>query len=102
MNFLFEDVQKRDTAPLTLSVHAREGYSSHFVCLSLCVSLFYFGEAAVFTDETYISTMYVGDDLSPLNVACFFFNQSYWGKSEWNFSRNCSNVPPLIYSMSSM
>ena len=24
---------------LTLSVHSREGYSSHFVCLSVCVSL---------------------------------------------------------------
>ena len=25
---------------LTLSAHAQEGYSSHFVCLSVCVSLF--------------------------------------------------------------
>ena len=24
---------------LTLSVHAREGYSSHFVCLSICLSV---------------------------------------------------------------
>ena len=43
---------------LTLSAHAREGYSNHFVCLSVClsVSLFYFGEGAVFRVETYIST----------------------------------------------
>ena len=32
---------------LTLSAHAREGYSSHFVCLSVCL-LFYCGEGAVF------------------------------------------------------
>ena len=25
---------------LTLSAHAREGYSSHFVCLSVCLSAF--------------------------------------------------------------
>ena len=48
---------------LTLSVHAREGYSNHFVCQSVslslchsvCVSLFYFGERAIFRVETYIS-----------------------------------------------
>ena len=50
---------------LTLSAHAREGYSSHFVTLSVCVSLFDFGEGAVFRVETYTST------LSPLNVALF-------------------------------
>ena len=48
------------TELLTLSAHAREGYSSHFVCQSVsqsvCVSLFYFGEGAVFRVETYIST----------------------------------------------
>ena len=42
---------------LTLSVHVREGYSSHFVSLSLCASLFYFGEGAFFRVETYISMM---------------------------------------------
>ena len=31
-------------AQLTLSAHAREGYSIHFVCQSVCVSLFDFGE----------------------------------------------------------
>ena len=41
---------------LTLSAHAREGYSSHFVCQSVSLSLFYFGEGAVFRVETYIST----------------------------------------------
>ena len=40
---------------LTLSAHAREGYSSHFVCLSVCL-LFYCGEGAVFRVETYINT----------------------------------------------
>ena len=33
---------------LTLSAHAREGYSSHFVCHSVSLSLFDFGEDAVF------------------------------------------------------
>ena len=37
---------------LTLSAHAREGYSSHFVCLSICDC----GEGAVFRVETYINT----------------------------------------------
>ena len=41
---------------LTLSVHAREGYSSHFVGLCVSVSLFDFGEGAVFRVESYIST----------------------------------------------
>ena len=41
---------------LTLNAHAREGYSSHFVCHSVCVSLFDFGEGAVFRVETYIDT----------------------------------------------
>ena len=45
------------------SAHAREGYSSHFVCLSVCVSLFHSG------GETYIYIL--GNDLSPLNVALF-------------------------------
>ena len=44
------------TLLLTLSAHAREGYSSHFVCHSVCVSLFDFGEGAVFRVETYIDT----------------------------------------------
>ena len=42
---------------LTLSAHAREGYSSHFVSLSVtlsvCVSLFDFGEGTIFKVETY-------------------------------------------------
>ena len=40
---------------LTLSAHAREGYSSHLVCHSLTHSLFHSGEGAVFRVETYIS-----------------------------------------------
>ena len=40
---------------LTLSAHAREGYSSHFVCLSVCVSLLHSGEGADFRVEIYIS-----------------------------------------------
>ena len=42
---------------LTLSAHAREGYSSHFVCLS--VFFFYCGEGAVFRVETYISSTFL-------------------------------------------
>ena len=42
----------------------------------------------------------LGDDLSPSNVA-LKIEAIFWRKSEWNFGRNCSNVPPLIWSMSS-
>ena len=42
------------------SAHAREGYNSHFVCLSVCHFLIL--EKAPFSVETYI----LGDDLSPL------------------------------------
>ena len=40
---------------LTLSMHAVEGYSSHFVCQSVCLSLLNSGEGADFRVETYIS-----------------------------------------------
>ena len=40
---------------LTLSAHVREGYSSHFVSQSV-MSLFDFGEGAIFRVENYIST----------------------------------------------
>ena len=40
---------------LTLSAHAREGYSSHFVSLSVSLSLFHSEEDADFRVETYIS-----------------------------------------------
>ena len=36
---------------LTLSAHAWEGYSSHFVCQSVCVTDF--GEGTAFRVETY-------------------------------------------------
>ena len=52
---------------LTLSSHAREGYSSHFV--SVCLSLFDFGEDAIFRVETYVHQYILVDDLSPSNVA---------------------------------
>ena len=41
------------------------------------MSLFYFGEGALFRVETYISTFY--DDLSPLNLA-LFKNRSHFGE----------------------
>ena len=59
---------------LTLSAHAREGYSSHFVTLSVCH--FSILEKAPFNLHQYI----LGDDLSPLNVALFFLNRSYFGE----------------------
>ena len=51
-------------------MHGREGYSSYFVCLSVTL---YFGEDAVYRVKTYIHQYSLGDDLSPLNVALFFF-----------------------------
>ena len=53
---------------LTLSAHAREGYSSHFVCQSVCVS---FLEKAPFLGLKITPVYILGDDLSPLNVALF-------------------------------
>ena len=52
---------------ITLSAHAREGYSSQSVSLSL----FHSGEGADFRVETDTSVYILGDDLSPLNVALF-------------------------------
>ena len=43
---------------LTLSVHAREGYSSQFVCLSVCLSTSDFEDDGVFTFETGINVNY--------------------------------------------
>ena len=54
---------------LTLSAHAREGYSSHFVCHSVC--LFSILEKAPFLGLKLTSVYILGDDLSPLNVALF-------------------------------
>ena len=53
---------------LTLSTHAREGYSSHFVCHSLCFSIL---EKAPFSGLKLTSVCILGDDLSALNVALF-------------------------------
>ena len=57
------------------------------VCLSLCVSLFYF---APFSGLKLTSVH--SRDLSPLNVALFFKSKLFWRKSEWNFDRNCSDL----------
>ena len=46
---------------LTLSAHAREGYSSHCQ-LSVSLSLFDFGEGAVFRVETNLHQYILGDD----------------------------------------
>ena len=54
---------------LTLSAHAREGYSSHFVCQSVCH--FSILEKAPFSGLKLTSVYILGDDLSPLNVALF-------------------------------
>ena len=43
---------------LTLSAHAREGYSSHFVCLSVCPSAFLLWRRRHFQGHQYI----LGDD----------------------------------------
>ena len=58
---------------LTLSTHAREGYSSHFVChsVSQSVCLFSILEKAPFLGLKLTSVYILGDDLSPLNVALF-------------------------------
>ena len=58
---------------LTLSAHAREGYSSYFVCHSLTHSLTLFSilEKAPFLGLKLTSVYVLGDDLSALNVALF-------------------------------
>ena len=53
---------------LTLSAHARDGYSSHFVCHSLHFSIL---EKAPFAGLKLTSVYILGDDLSALNVALF-------------------------------
>ena len=53
----------------TLSAHAREGYSSHFVCQSVCH--FSILKKAPFSGLKLTSVYILGDDLSPLNVALF-------------------------------
>ena len=61
------------TPSLTLSAHAREGYSSHFVCQSVSLSVCHFSilEKAPFLGLKLASVYILGDDLSPLNVALF-------------------------------
>ena len=58
---------------LTLSAHAREGYSSDFVCHSVSLSVCHFSilEKAPFLGLKLTSVYILGDDLSPLNVAFF-------------------------------
>ena len=54
---------------LTLSAHAREGYSSHFVCHSVCH--FSILEKAPFSGLK-LTSVYILCNLSALNVALFF------------------------------
>ena len=73
VSIIFITIQNWDNL-LTLSAHAREGYSSHFVCHSLTHSLthslFHSGEGAV--SGLKLTSVYVlGDDLSALNVTLF-------------------------------
>ena len=77
---------------LTLSAHAREGYSSHFVChsVTLCVT-FWFWRRRRFQGWN-LHQYILGDDLSPLNVALSWKSKLFWRKSEWNFGRNCSDL----------
>ena len=58
---------------LTLSAHARDGYSSHFVCLSVRLSVCHVSilEKAPISGLKLTSVYILGDDLSPLNVALF-------------------------------
>ena len=49
------------TLLLTLSAHAREGYSSHFVCHSLCFSIL---EKSPFSGLKLTSVYILGDDLT--------------------------------------
>ena len=61
---------KGSSALLTLSAHARDGYSSHhFVCHSL--TFFSILEKAPFSGLKLTSVYVLGDDLSALNVALF-------------------------------
>ena len=54
-------------------MHAREGYSSHFVSLSVSLSVCHFSilEKAPISGLKLTSVYILGDDLSPLNVALF-------------------------------
>ena len=56
-------------AQITISAHAREGYSSRFVCHSVTVCHFFILEKAPFSGLKLTSIL--GDDLSVLNVALF-------------------------------
>ena len=68
---------------LTLSVHAREGYSS------LSVSHFFILEKAPFSGFK-LTSVQSGDDLSPLNVE----NRSYFGEK----AGGTSAVTAVIYA----
>ena len=57
----FEGISQKRDYLLTLSAHAREGCSSHFVCLSVCH--FFILEKTPFSGLKLI----LGDDLSPSN-----------------------------------
>ena len=74
---------------LTLSAHAREGYSSHFVCLSV----FFFIVGKVPFSGLNLHQYILGDNLSVLNVA-LFENRSYFGEK----ASGTSAVTAVSYS----
>ena len=84
-------INNLERAELTLSAHAREGYSSHFVCLSVCH--FSILEKAPISGLKLTSVYILGDDLSSLNVA-LFENRSYFGEKSSGTSAvtACSDV----------
>ena len=57
MSSILHFIDSINLESLTLSAHAREGsVVTLSLCRSVCVSLFDFGEGAVFRVETYINT----------------------------------------------
>ena len=62
------------------------------VCLSVCH--FSILEKAPFSGLKLTSAYTVGDDLSPLNVALFFENHSYFGEK----ASGTSAVPAVMYA----
>ena len=69
-----------------------EGYSSHFVCLSVCH--FSILEKAPISGLKLTSVYIVGDDLSPLNVALFLKIEAIVGEK----ASKTSAVTAVIYS----
>ena len=73
---------------LTLSTHAREGSSSHFVCVSVC---FFIVEKAPFSGLK-LTSVHSRWRFKCFKCTTFLKIEAIWGKSEWNFGRNCSDL----------